>query len=324
MKEITFLNKNAQRWKSFESILFTNRKTKPDNLADLYIQLTDDLSYSRTYYPSSKTTVYLNQLTNKTHQLIYKNQKIEGNRIVQFWKEELPLILLGIKKQILYSFLIFFISGAIGWLSTIYDIDFARVIMGDDYIDMTINNISKLDPMAVYKSHGQSDMFSFITPNNIKVSFLALIFGLFSAVGTAVILINNGIMLGSFMAFFYKYGLIGVFMQTVWLHGTLEIFGIVVAGATGIMLGNSFVFPGTYSRRRSFLIASGKSIRFVFGLIPLFIVAGFIESFITRLTGMALVIKLFIILGSLVFIVWYFFVYPTVVHRKQKSKVSFS
>ena len=55
MKEIVFLNKNAERWKKFESFLFTNTDVNPDMLADLFIQLTDDLAYARTFYPESKT-----------------------------------------------------------------------------------------------------------------------------------------------------------------------------------------------------------------------------------------------------------------------------
>ena len=76
MKEVQFIKNNSERWKEVE--LFLSKKTSfqdPDKLAELFIQLTDDLSYSKTFYPQSKTTQYLNTLASKIHQSVYKNKK---------------------------------------------------------------------------------------------------------------------------------------------------------------------------------------------------------------------------------------------------------
>ena len=93
--------------------------------------------------------------------------------------------------------------------------------------------------MAVYKSMNETEMFLGITLNNIKVSFIAFVMGIFTAFGTGYILLRNGVMLGTFHAFFASHGLLTESLATIWIHGTFEIFSIIVAGAAGIR--NNFV-----------------------------------------------------------------------------------
>jgi uncharacterized membrane protein SpoIIM required for sporulation len=160
------------------------------------------------------------------------------------------------------------------------------------------------------------DMFMGITFNNIRVSFIAFMFGLLISFGTAWILISNGIMLGAFQYFFHIHGLLIESVLVIWIHGTLEISAIIIAGAAGLTLGNSILFPGTYSRRHSFMIGAKEGLKMIVSLIPVFITAGFLESFVTRHTGMPVVVSLSIILGSLFFVVWYFVIYPGKLHKK--------
>jgi len=105
----------------------------------------------------------------------------------------------------------------------------------------------------------------------------------------------------------------------VMLHGTLEISAIIIAGGAGLRMGNSIIFPGTYNRLDSFKMGAKDGLKVVMGLMPVFVMAGFIESFITRYGGMPVVLKVFIIGTSLFFIIFYFFVYP-IRFRKDDSK----
>ncbi len=316
MREVAFLKKNAERWKEIESFIVAGKKASPDKLADLFIGLTDDLSYSRTFYAGSKTTQYLNSLTIKVHQSIYKSKKERKERFILFWKYEAPTIFFKHRKEILISFIIFFLAMLIGVVSSAGDSGFVRLIMGESYVNMTLENIDKGDPMAVYKQMNGIDMFLGITFNNIRVSFIAFMFGLLISFGTAWILISNGIMLGAFQYFFHIHGLLIESVLVIWIHGTLEISAIIIAGAAGLTLGNSILFPGTYSRRHSFMIGAKEGLKMIVSLIPIFITAGFLESFVTRHTGMPVVVSLSIILGSLFFVVWYFVVYPGKLHKK--------
>ncbi|MCW9098144.1 MAG: hypothetical protein OQJ93_12235, partial [Ignavibacteriaceae bacterium] len=151
MREVAFLKKNAEKWKEVEDFLSSKEKVDPDKLADLFIELTDDLSYSRTFYPDSKTTQYLNSLAAKIHQSIYKSKKERKERFIRFWKYEAPLIFYKHRREIFISLAIFLVAMLSGIVSSAGDSGFVRLIMGDSYVNMTLENIDKGDPMAVYK-----------------------------------------------------------------------------------------------------------------------------------------------------------------------------
>jgi len=132
---------------------------------------------------------------------------------------------------------------------------------------------------------------------------------------------SNGIMLGAFQYFFHMHDLLLESILVIWIHGTLEISSIIIAGAAGLVLGNSILFPGTYSRIQSFRIGAKEGLKIVLSLVPIFITAGFLESFVTRYTEMPVFLSLTIILGSLSFVVWYFFIYPKKLYKKRENEV---
>jgi len=134
--------------------------------------------------------------------------------------------------------------------------------------------------------------------------------GFFAGIGTIYILIVNGIMVGVFQFFFYQKGLFLTSFLTIWIHGTIEILAIIIAGAAGLILGNGLLFPKSYDRNTSLLISAKKALKVILGIMPLFIIAGFLESFVTRLTELPVTMKVIIILLSLLFILTIFVVYP--------------
>jgi uncharacterized membrane protein SpoIIM required for sporulation len=97
---------------------------------------------------------------------------------------------------------------------------------------------------------------------------------------------------------------------TIWIHGTLEISSIVLAGGAGFVMARGLLFPGTYSRAESFRYAAREGGKLAMGLVPIFVLAGFLESFVTRHTEMPIAASLAIIGGSALFIGWYFGWYP--------------
>lgn len=316
MQEVVFLKQNAEKWQQLETLLDRERRVDPDRLAALFIEITDDLSFSRTFFPASKTTAYLNGLAGRVHQAIYRNRKEDRSRFLRFWSHELPALFYQSHRQLLYSFIFFAAAVLIGCLSTAHDDLYVRLILGDRYVNMTEANIAKGDPMAVYKSMHQVDMFLGITYNNIRVSFIAFALGLLLSAGTVYILFTNGVMLGTFQYFFYQKGLLLPSMLTIWIHGTLEISAIIIAGCAGLVMGNSILFPGTYTRTQSLMRGARQGMKIVIGLVPIFITAGFLEAFVTRHTGMPALLSLAIILASLAFIIWYFIIYPIRLNRK--------
>jgi len=317
MKEAVFIRQNKEKWKGYEVLLRHPQQQSPDVLADLYIDITNDLSFAQSHYPNSKITGYLNNLSSRLHQFIHKKKKERFSRIITFWTKEIPEIMYLSRKELLYSFLIFSVCIVIGAFSAANDENFTRLILGDHYVDMTLENIQKDDPMAVYKSMNEGEMFWGITVNNIRVSFNAFISGIFTSLATAYILLSNGIMLGSFHHLFYEQGLLGDALLSIWIHGTLEISAIIVAGAAGIVMGNGWLFPKTYTRIESFRRSARKGGKIVLGTVPVFIVAGFLESFVTRHTELPDALRLAIVLLSLAFVIGYFLIYPYLLNKQK-------
>ena len=313
MRESLFVKRNTDKWQAIEQ----NPSRDPDELTERFVELTDDLSYARTFYPDSNVTRYLNGLAAQMHRGLMQNRRDDRSRFVTFWKYELPMLFWESHKLLAVSAGVFLIACVLGWVSAAHDNTFVRLILGDQYVNMTLENIKKGDPLGVYDSSDQATMFVQITLNNIYVAFRTFIFGLFASFGSIAMLFYNGVMLGSFQYFFYERGLLLDAVLKIWIHGTLEISAIVIAGCAGLTLGNSLLFPGTFSRIDSFKRGIKQGLKIAIGLVPIFIMAGFLESFVTRLT-LPPIVSGSIILISAAFIIWYFVLYPITLNRRMK------
>jgi uncharacterized membrane protein SpoIIM required for sporulation len=312
MREALFVKQNTDRWKDYENL----KDKGPDELAESFISITDDLAYAKTFYPKSNTTKYLNGLAASFHQSIYKNKKENTSRFVVFWKYELPLIFYKHRRPLLYSFLFFTVFSLMGALSARYDNNFIRLILGDNYVNMTNDNISKGDPFGVYKQGNSLLMFMQIAFNNIMVELSTFVMGIIFSVGSIYQLMNNGIMLGSFEYYLFSKGLGLQSILVVWVHGTLEISAIILAGGAGLILGNSLLFPKTFTRIESLKNGAKDGLKIAVGLIPIFLTAAFFEGFVTRHTEMPVWLSLAILLSSISFIIWYVILYPAILNLK--------
>jgi len=321
MREVAFIKQNKEKWLEFEQAIFGKAKKNPDEMAGLYIHLINDLSYAQSYYPKSKTVVYLNYLASQIYQKIYKTKRQESNRIVYFFSIEIPLLIYQYKRYVLYAFLLFFLFVGMGVLSARYDDGLARLIMGDAYVNQTLENIKGGDPVAIYKSGSNWGGFIGITMNNLRVGAICFLFGIFGGVGTFYILLRNCMMLGTFQYFFYQEGVFWESVQGIWLHGSMEIFAIVIESAAGLLLGASILFPKTYSRFTSFKMGMKNGLKIYLSTIPFTIAAGFIEGFVTRYSlEMPNWLNVFIILSTLSLISFYYLVLPFMVAKKLKSQ----
>lgn len=309
MRESKFVEQNKEKWAQFEKDIVSKKKD-PYQLRAHLVEITDDLSYSRTFYKNRSVRVYLNGLGQQIYNNIYRNKKNFIQGIGGFFKDEVPRIMYFSRKELLVCFLVFLLSVAIGVFSSAKDAGFARSILGDSYVDMTLENIKKGDPLGVYKNEGQISMFFYIAINNLKVSLFIFLAGLLASYGALVIMARNGIMLGVFMYFFYSRNLVTEFNLTVWMHGTIEMLSMIIETVAGMLLGRGLIYPGTLSRAKAFSIWGKRGALVFLSAIPFIIFAAFIESFLTRYTEMPDLIRAVLIILSLAVMVIYFVWYP--------------
>lgn len=317
MREIAFIKQNKEKWLEFELAIFGKAKKNPDELANLYIQMMNDLSYAQTYYPKSKTVVYLNHLASQIYQKIYKTKRTEKNMLVYFFKIEVPLLMYQYRRYLIYAFVLFFTTVLIGAISARYDQGFVRLILSDGYVNMTLENIKKGNPVAVYGTGSNWGSFIGITMNNLVVGTKCYLYGILGGLGTFYISMSNCIMLGAFQYFFYEHGVFWKSVRGIWIHGSMEIFAIVIETTAGFILGASILFPKTFSRINSFKIGFKNSFKIFLSTFPFTISAGFLEGFITRYSiDMPNWLSSGIILITLGIISFYYLVYPFIVHKK--------
>lgn len=309
MRETNFINQNKSKWIQFEKVL-KEKKKDPEELSNLFIEITDDLSYSRTFYPNRSVRVYLNNVAQRVFYNIYKNRKGRFKRFLNFWTNDVPQILFESRFDLLLAFVIFSLAVAIGVFSSIMEPDFPRIILGDAYVEMTYENIKNGKPMSVYQDPDQTGMFMSIALNNLRVAFITFALGLLFGGGTLYILLVNGVMVGAFQYLFIREGIYMDSILTIWLHGAIEISCIVIAGAAGIHLGRGLLFPGTYTRLQGLQLAARRALLIYITIVPLIIIAAFIEGYITRYSDASYWVRALLIIMSFIFMFGYFVWYP--------------
>ncbi len=291
-----------------------------DEMAGEFTQLVDDLGYSKTFYPASKTTTFLNTEASKRYLSIYKNRREEKNRILQFFTEDLPLAVAKHHKVLLICFICFMLFYVVGFYSAMKDESIVRDILGDSYVRQTEKNIADGNPFGIYQTEKEFSMWISIMLHNIEVAFMFFLRGLLFPFFTIQYLVQNAMMVGVFDEFFYIRGLGNQFILAVMIHGILELSAIVIAAASGIVLGKGWLFPGELSRLDGFKLGAKEGMKIFIGVVPILMIAAFFEGFVTRhYNSMPLWINISILLASTVFIIGYFVLYPFKLKKKHKQ-----
>ena len=326
MREAAFIRQNKEKWLEFEKSLYKSSEKKPERLAELFIQVNNDLAFAQTYYPKSNVIKYLNAITVTAYHKIYGHRRKEKG-FKNFWTYEVPMIMYQYRKYFYFSFAVFFLMVFIGVFSAMYEPDFVRSILGDGYVNMTEENIKNGDPLAVYNNNskiGDFNSFFFIAFNNLRVGLTSFLYGLFAGVGSLYFMLVNGVMVGSFQYMFFEKGHFFLSLRTIWMHGSMEIFAMCIEIGAGLLIGTSYLFPGILSRKQAFFQKGKAALKIVISTIPFTVAAAMIEGFITQYAkNMPIVIAGFIVLGSLALISWYYLVYPLKVYRKSQKDISY-
>jgi uncharacterized membrane protein SpoIIM required for sporulation len=312
LREGLFIRKNKERWEQIEH----GSAHDADETASNFTGLINDLGYAKTFYPTSRITTYLNSLASAIYLNIYQNRKENSNRIADFFRAGLPLTMYRHRRIMLMALGVFIIFFSIGFFSSHHDPGFVRQVLGDDYVDQTEKNISKGNPFDVYAQMNSFVMWIVIMLNNIIVSITYFFRGLLLGIPSITALGKESIRLGAFEYMFYAKGLGGHAVVTILLHGMLELSAIIMTCGAGVVMGTSFLFPGTRSRLHAFREGVKDGVKIIVALVPVFMVAAFIEGYITRYYKMPLVLSLSLLSLTTTFIVGYFVIYPFILTRK--------
>ena len=318
MREALFIKKHKEKWVRAHD----TSSQDADEMANNFTELVNDLAYAKTFYPTSKVTQFINGQAAKIYLNIYRNRKEESNRIVDFWKYDLPLTIRRYHRVIFLMFILFCVFFLVGFFSSRYDENFVRQMLGDGYVDKTIRNIEEGNPFGIYGSGNSFLSWMGIMINNIIVSLVyfsqGIVFGFFSVKS----LITESVRIGAFHYLFFSRGLGLQWALAVMIHGTLELWSIIVSCSAGVILGMGLLFPGTMKRIDSLKRAAKDGVKITIGVLPVFIIAAFFEGFVTRYYKMHWIFSSLILLSSATFIIWYFIVYPMRLQKKLMVQIN--
>ncbi|MBI5302172.1 MAG: stage II sporulation protein M [Chloroflexi bacterium] len=257
--------------------LATLTETELVTLSRWYRAATSDLALAQRDFPRHNVTVYLNQLVGRAHPLVYCGEPLVLRRVRDFYAREFPQLYRDFAGLVGVAALIFFGLAIVTYLAMLANADHARYVLSPRTI-ATIRNGTQW-----WKDLNDANQIgaSFVMTNNIGVSFLAFAGGMLLGFGTFLVLVLNGIHLGAVLGLMQVYDHAAPLWEFVIGHGVLELSEITMAGGAGLALAYAVMRPGLLTRRDALVLAAQKAMRLLLGSVPLLIVAGVIEGFLS-------------------------------------------
>ena len=252
----------------------------PADLRDLgllYRQAAADLSAVRADHTSRTLEQYLNRLVGRAHNYVYSGRRVSLSSLWQFFAHGYPRLLRRLSGYLLAATLISVLAGLLGALIVMVRPDFGVMFLGAgrvadlDRHKMWTDSILSIKPQTA----------SGIMTNNITVCFLTFAGGITAGLFTLYSLFNNGLMLGAIAVVCRQHHMALSLWSFVAAHGALEIPSIMISGAAGLRLAAGILFPGMLRRRAALALAGLEAVQLVAGTIPLLIIAGTLEAFLS-------------------------------------------
>ncbi len=279
-----FIKKHRDDWKQLEQLVTMMHKRKKevagstiDQFYRLYQKAAQNLSYAQTYFPKEEVTFYLNGLVSKSHNVLYKDQMSSMHQVRHFFSTTFIRLLWEQWKFVVAALVLFTIGAAGSYLSVLQDPQNMYSILPPEIA-------YGVDPDSLGDDNGYWDssvMSASIMTNNIQVAILAFAGGVTFGLLTVYILIYNGIIIGALAALFWTHGKTYEFWAYIVPHGMIELTAIFIAGGAGLLMGYKLFVPGDYSRGYQLKVNAKRSVQLLLGTVPLFVIAGIIEGFIT-------------------------------------------
>ena len=280
-----WLAKRKPNWQRLEQLLDRSGRRGASALAHdelqelglLYRQTASDLATVRKDITSRSFTSYLNQLLARAHNLIYMGRKPKWNGIYLFYRDTYPQVFRETFSMVLLAALVFAAGGIAGAVVTLRDPGFAHQILGPNMIqtiekhEMWTHSILAVKPMAA----------SGIMTNNIAVGFAMFAAGITAGLGTLWMLLTNGLLMGVLAVTTARAAMAMQLWEFVAPHGALELPAIFIAAGAGLEIARGLLFPGMLPRKDSLGRAGERAAKLLLGTIPMLIVAGVIEAFIS-------------------------------------------
>ncbi|MCB8943666.1 MAG: stage II sporulation protein M [Ardenticatenaceae bacterium] len=282
-----FYQSRQNEWKQLTELLDRSQRAieqlSPDEvkqLGKLYRAAASDLAVAQREFPTHRVTAYLNQLVARGHAVVYRSEPLAVKRMVRFVTQGFPRTFRETAWYTITAALLLIIPALAAGLLTNWRPE-ASIWLLPPQVQTLIPQIEDKDLWTDIPIEERPYASSFIMTNNIRVSFLAFSGGVTAGLLTLYAMIFNGLLIGGLLGLTSHYDVgfeLGTFMVG---HGVIELTTIFIAGGSGLMLGWAIVHPGLLRRRDALVLAARKALKLIVGCVPLLVIAGIIEGFIS-------------------------------------------
>jgi uncharacterized membrane protein SpoIIM required for sporulation len=298
----SWLALRAAQWNRLGASLMTWRRgrlSRQDALKALegYRGLARDVASARQAMPGNPITTALETLYASLHAIVNREPRHTLASLRHLYAVEIPATFQDLKPRLLGVWLLFALSTAAGWWLIHSWPTLVGLVASPAMIEQVergqlwTDGILNITPSSILSLR--------IFTNNIAVTIFACVAGIFYGLGTFYIIGTNGLMLGGVFAFTRQYGLDGDLLKFIFAHGTVELSMICLGGAAGVALGESLIRPKLASRRDSLQQCTAKIAHLFGALIPLLIICGLIEGFVSPDTSIGWPVRLCVGLANL-------------------------
>ncbi|TMC51106.1 MAG: stage II sporulation protein M [Chloroflexi bacterium] len=279
----SFAATRQESWRELEACVRSARRGSLRRLAAsdierfalLYRRASSDLAIALRDFPGQGVTEYLNALCARAHPLLYRGAPMRLWSLGGFFATGLPRAVRGAAPYMLASAAFLLVGALAGWITIAH-----RPDLGDALLPAGFSN--RLNREGVHASIQAAPLLaSFIIQNNVRVALVCFAGGILLGIPTAAILFLNGWTLGMLGAAVHAGGDDGAFWALIVPHGVLELSVIVIAGGTGLMIGDAILRPGLRRRSDALVEAARTAAVIASGIAALLIIAGCIEAFVT-------------------------------------------
>ena len=290
MTPARFLETRRPAWDRIRELTTKAGRRGPGALSDeelhdltrLYPAVAVDVAKARMYGIDPATQRRINQLAIAAHGLLYRRRHTKLRKAVwRFFRSDYPRLFRRLWVYMALATAIFAAS-TVGAYVTVRARPSTAYLFVPEGLDVSgPADVTAEDVSERYRLMPKPTMASAITFNNISVAFYAFALGITAGLGTCYVLLINSMMLGGFFGHFANHGLSYVCYSFLVPHGALEIFAILISAAAGLRLGLSLAVPGKFTRKASLKAGAREAVLLVLGTIPMFVIAGIVESFVT-------------------------------------------
>ncbi len=243
----------------------------------LYRQAAADLSAVRADATAKTLATYLNGLVGRAHHYVYTGRQMSIATLWRFLAVDYPRLFRRLFAYTAFATAVFLAGAVLGALVTALRPQFMHTFLGPGMVATIEHHRMWTDSIVAIKPQASSQIMT----NNLSVCFTTFAMGVFAGLFTLYSLFTNGLMIGVIGVACRQNHMALSLWSFIAAHGALELPSIFLSGAAGLRLATGLLFPGVLPRKDALALAGSEAVRLVAGTIPMLIVAGLLEAFLS-------------------------------------------